>query len=243
MAKLRKPKHAAYCGTRNIYGDMETAAKSLVANSDVDRVHFLIEDGEFPRPLPGIIECHDVSGQEFFKPGTPNMGNGYTYMAMMRAALCHVLEGVDKVLSLDCDTLAVRDASAVWELPVDDCYFSATHEWHRTTDDAIYTNHGVVLYNLAKMRDGKADEIIAELNANRYPWVDQDVCNYLCQGAIFDMPSEYNSNHWTDRNAPHARILHFAGVKRHQWVGRPEVDKYRAMSWEQAIWMNGRNRK
>lgn len=235
----RKLKHAAYCGTRNIYGDMETAAKSLVANSDVGRVHFLIEDAEFPNPLPDIVECHDVSGQEFFPPGGANMSTAYTYMAMMRAALCHVLD-VDRVLSLDADLIAVRDVSAVWDLPIKDCYFAAAHEWHRTTADAIYTNHGVVLYNLARMRDGKADEIIAELNAKRYQWVEQDVCNYLCQGGIFDMPSEYNSNYWTDRNAPNARIVHFAGMKRDQWVGRPEVEKYRAMSWEQALWMNSR---
>ena len=59
-------KHAVYCATRNLYGDMEAAAKSLVANSDVDRVHFLIEDAAFPSELPGIIECHGVSSQEFF---------------------------------------------------------------------------------------------------------------------------------------------------------------------------------
>ena len=236
-------KHAAYCGTRNVYGDMEMAAKSLVANSDVDRVHFIIEDEEFPHELPGIVECHDVSGQEFFKPGTPNMVSGYTYMAMIRAALCHVLPDVDKVLSLDCDTLAVRDVSDIWELPIDGCYFSATHEWHRTTEDAIYCNHGVVLYNLAKMRDGKADEVIAELNAKRYQWVEQDVCNYLCQGAIFDMPSEYNSNWWTDKNAPDARIVHFAGLERRKWVKKPEAEKYSSMSWEQAMWMHRRKNK
>ena len=234
----RMTKHAAYCGTRNIYGDMETAAKSLIANSDVGKVWFLIEDEKFPSELPDIIECIDVSGQQFFRPGTPNMANGYTYMAMMRAALCHVLPGVDRVLSLDCDTIALRDVSRVWDLPLDGCYFAAAHEWHRTKDGQMYTNHGVVLYNLEKMRDGKADEIIAELNANPYTWVDQDVCNYRCQGAIFDMPSEYNSNWWTDKNAPGARIVHFAGMKRQQWIARPEVEKYCGMPWESALWMH-----
>ena len=47
---------------------MEAAARSLVANSDVDRVHFLIEDARFPRPLPEMVECHDVGGQKFFPP-------------------------------------------------------------------------------------------------------------------------------------------------------------------------------
>ena len=88
-------KYAAYCGTRNIYGDMETAAKSLIANSDVDRVFFVIEDAEFPSELPSIVKCIDVSNQTFFKPDGPNMDSQYTYMAMMRIALCHVLPDCD----------------------------------------------------------------------------------------------------------------------------------------------------
>lgn len=239
---MAEVKHAAWCGTRNIYGDMATSAKSVIANSDVGRVWFLIEDAEFPDELPDIVECIDVSGQEFFEPGTPNMSNGFTYMAMMRAALCHVLTDVDRVLSLDADVIAVRDVSDVWDIPLDGRYFAAAHEWHRSRGGQLYTNHGVVLYNLAKMRDGKADEVIAELNANSYPWVEQDVCNYLCQGAIFDMPSEYNSNHWTDSDAPGARIVHFAGIPRAQWIEKPEVVKYRDMPWETALWMHGRNK-
>ena len=236
-------RHAAYSGTRNIYGDMETCAKSLVANSSVDVVHFLIEDPEFPSELPGIVRCHDVSGQTLFPPGGPNMTSGYTYMAMIRAALCHVLPDAHLVLSLDCDTICVRDVDAIWELPLDGRYFSATHEWHRTRDGFLYCNHGVVLYNLDMMRDGKADECVAELNAHKHTWVEQDVCNELCQGAIFDMPSEYNSNWWTDRNAPNARIVHYAGVARKDWAERPEVVKYRSMSWEQALWMHERHKQ
>ena len=236
-------RHAAYCGTRGIYDDMETAAKSLVANSSVDVVHMVIEDTDMGRKLPDIVQCHDVSDQGFFAPDGPNMGSRYTYMAMMRIALCHVLPDVDLVLSLDQDTICVRDVDDVWELPVEGRYLSASHEWHRTTDEAIYCNFGVVLYNLAQLRGGKADEIIAELNARPYPWVEQDVGNYRCQGGIFDMPSEYNSNWWTDKNAPNARIVHYAGMARERWAGLPEVEKYRAMPWETALWMHERHTK
>ena len=37
-------KAAVYTGTQNLYGGMIAAAKSLIANSDVDEVWFLIED-------------------------------------------------------------------------------------------------------------------------------------------------------------------------------------------------------
>ena len=229
-------KHAAYCGTRNVYGDMEASAKSLVANTDVGKVHFLIEDAAFPRELPPIVECLDVSGQEFFAPGGPNMGSGFTYMAMMRIALCHVLPDVERVLSLDCDVFFMRDASAVWDLPIDDCYFAASGEWHRSKNGQLYCNHGVVLYNLAKLRDGKADECIEVLNRRRYTWVEQDVANYLCQGRIFDMPPTYNSNHWTDKGTDdNPAAVHFAGVKRAEWANRPEVVRYRDMTWDEAM--------
>lgn len=228
-------KHASYCGTRNIYGDMETSAKSIIANSDVDRVWFIIEDDEFPNELPDMIRCVNVKEQQFFKPGTPNMDSCYTYMAMMRIALCHVLPDVDKVLSLDADLIAMRDISAVWDLPIDDCYLAASHEWHRSHNGLLYCNFGVVLYNLEKMRDGKADEIIDVLSRRKYTWVEQDVGNYLCQGRIYDMPSEFNANWWTNKNAPNPAIKHYAGVARNEWINLPEVTKWRNTPWDEVM--------
>lgn len=231
----RAKKHAAYCGTRNIYEDMETAAKSLIAMSDVDVVHFLIEDAEFPHELPEIIQCHDVSGQTFFAPDGPNMKSGFTYMAMMRAALCYVLPRVNKVLSLDADTVCVFDVSEVWDLPIEDCYFAASAEWHKTANGLLSTNVGVTLFNLKKLRDGKADECIEVMNRRRYTWVDQDVLNFLCQGRIYDMPSTYNSNWWTDKNAAGAKIVHFAGVPREGWIHDPRVERWRETPWDEVL--------
>ena len=228
-------RHAAYCGTRAIYADMETSAKSLIANSDVDVVHFVIEDAEWDHELPPIVQLHDLSGQTYFAPDGPNMQSGYTYMAMMRLALCHVLPRVSKVLSLDADTVCMDDVSAVWDLPIDDCYFAAAHEWHRSGNGLLYTNAGVTLYNLKKLRDGKADECIGVLNTRRYTWLEQDVGNYLCQGRIHDMPSEFNSNWWTDKNAPGAKIVHFAGVPRDGWIGDPRVVRWRETPWDEVL--------
>lgn len=233
MARVKR--HAAYCGTRAIYDDMETSAKSLIANSDVDVVHLVIEDAAFPRELPDIIQVHDLSGQTYFAPDGPNMASGYTYMAMMRMALCHILPRVSKVLSLDADIVCVKDVSAIWDLPVDDCYFSATPEWHRTGNGLLYCNAGVVLYNLKKLRDGKADECIGVLNTRQYPWLEQDVGNYLCQGRINEMPSIYNSNWWTDKNAAGARLVHFAGVKRPDWIDDRRVTYWRDMPWDEVM--------
>ena len=228
-------KHAAYCGTRNIYPDMEASAKSLIANSDVDNVWFVIEDDEFPTALPGMVKCVNASKQAFFPSDGPNMQSQYTYMAMMRIALCHVLPDCEKVLSLDCDTFAACDVSDIWDLPIDDCYFSATPEWHRTKNGLQYCNFGVVLYNLENMRDGKADECIDVLNRHYFRWVEQDVGNYLCQGRIHEMPGKYNSCHWTDKNAEGAHLVHYAGIGRERWYYLDEPTKFRNMPWDEVL--------
>lgn len=219
-------KEAVYTGSRNLYKDMVTAAKSLAYNSDVDRIWFLIEDDVFPEPLPEYVRTINVSKQKFFRPDGANMGSPYTYLAMIRAALCHVLDA-DRVLSLDVDTICLRDVSDIWDIDLTDCYYAASKEAHRSYMDLLYCNTGVALYNLEKLRDGKADEVISVLNNTHFTWVEQDVFNYLCQGRIREMDGNYNANDWTEH--PDPRILHFAG--HNDWRNRPEVEKYRNMSW------------
>ena len=227
-------KYAAYCGTRNIYPDIERSARSIIANSDVDKVYFFIEDDKFPVELPPIIECVNVSNQTYFKSGGPNMKSQYTYMAMMRAALYKLLPDADKVLSLDYDTIAVKDCSHVWDIDISDCYFAATPEqWTKYRPGFIYTNAGVTLFNLEKLRDGKGDEIIDVLNTHYFRWVEQDVCNFLCQGRIAEMDSVYNHNDFVVKSDGIPRIIHYAA--RNDWRENMEVLKYRDMPWSKVM--------
>lgn len=219
-------KTAVYSGSRNLYPDMVTSAKSLLINSDVEQIIFLVEDDSFPFELPNCIRTINVSHQTFFKKESPNMKSGYTYFAMMRAALCFIFPNLDRILSLDTDTIVDRDISDIWELSIDDCYFAASKETERSYMDLLYTNTGVALYNLKKLRDGKADEVIEVLNRTRFQWVEQDVFNYLCQGRIYDMPSCYNVNYWTEPTEDE-RIIHYAGLK--EYRAFPEYQKYQGI--------------
>ena len=229
-------RHAVYCGTRNVYGCMETAAKSLVANTSVDVVHFLIEDAEFPRPLPGIVQVHDVSRQRFFPLDGPNAMTSWTWMVLMRAALCHVLTDVDIVLSLDIDTVCHGDADGVWDLPIDGCYYAGVSERHKSRDGLQYANMGVALFNLAKLRDGKADEVISVINSRKFTWPEQDAFNYLCQGRIYEMPKKYNDMSFNGP-ADDPVITHYAAMPVEMWSQYPEPSKYSGMTWEQALEM------
>lgn len=232
-------KHAVYCATRNLYGEMETAAKSLIANSDVDAVHFLIEDAEFPRQLPDIIQVHDVSGQEYFKPDGPNARCFWTYMALMRAALCHVLPDADVVLSLDCDTICTGDMAGVWDTPLDGCYFAAVMERAKSKHGLQYANMGVTLFNLAKLRDGKADEVIEVLNKHKFTWPEQDAFNYLCQGRIRELSSDYNDMSFNGK-AANPLVTHYASFSKDVWAAYPEPTRYRKMTWDEAMELHER---
>jgi len=233
-----KVKHAVYCATRNIYDDMETAAKSLVANSDVDVVHFLIEDAEFPHELPDIIEVHDVSGQEYFPPDGANSCSRFTWMELMRAALPNILD-VDRVLSLDCDTICTGDVSDIWDIDVEYGYFAATPEsWAKSRPGLYYCNIGVMLMNLDNLREcGKADEIVDVLNCHAFAWPCQDALNYLCQGFIVHMPSGFNKCPWVVDDGSPTRIVHYAA--RNDWRDDPIVRKYRDMPWSEVMKRHG----
>lgn len=235
-------KAAVYTGTKNLYREMVTASKSLLINSDVDKIYLLVEDDEFPLEIPDVIKVINVKNQKWFPSDGPNMQTVYSYMAMIRVAFCHIFPELGRILSLDVDTIVDKDISDIWDLPIDDCYLAACHEIHRTHKSGLnknfseaefmYCNAGVVLFNLEKLRNGKADEMIEMLNRRRYRWVDQDAMNYLCQGWIYDMPSDYNDNDWTVR--PNAvKIKHYAGIK--NWQNLEYVMKYRTIPWDEVL--------
>lgn len=234
-------KHALYSGSANLYGDMQTAAKSLIANSDVGKVWMLTEGG-YDYWLPDICEVVDVSKQKFFPKDSPNMGSRFSYLSLMRAALALMpeLADVDRILSLDVDTICTRDVSQIWDMPVDDCYFSASSEPKSCYKNMLYCNTGVALYNLAKLRDGKAQEVVDCLNWRRYPNIEQDVFSFLCQGHIHDMPSEYNATRFTGATNV-IRIMHFAGRRTADWEKEAIVAKYRKMSWDEVLESHARS--
>ena len=229
-------KHAVYTGTKNLYGDMQTAAKSLIANSDVDKVWLLVEDDSFDYWLPDICEVVDVHDQQFFPNDGPNMSTQYTYMAMIRCALALMPQfaDLDRILSLDVDTIANRRVSDVWDLPLgDEYYFAAVREQHRSIGNLMYTNIGVTLMNLDKLRNGKAEEFVDALNRWQFRWIEQDVMNYLCQGRILEMPPEYNACDFTKHDF--VRIRHFAAQGADRWRKDNLVRQYREMSWDKAL--------
>lgn len=239
---------AVYSGTRNLYGDMVTAAKSLTFNSNVEKIYFLIEDETFPEELPAHIETIDVSGQAYFPKNGANYRTSFTYMSLLRVCYTKVLPRLDKVLQLDVDTLAVDDVSALWNVDLDGKWFAAVEETYSTHKPygPKYYNIGVAVFNLEKIREDHADDIsISFLNCTQVPYIDQDAWNRFSRYGV-DLPMRYNESivtGYTDEPA----IVHFAGFK--NWTGNPRTPRreylkhFREMSWEEALHGNDSHRR
>lgn len=234
-------KAAVYSGTRNLYKSMVTAAKSLLHNSSVDKVYFLIEDDHFPEELPPIIETRNVSGQTYFAKDSANWKTHFTYMSLLRVCYTKLLPELDKVLQLDVDTVVVDNIDALWDVNLDGKWFAAVDEKLSTYKPygPKYYNIGVAMFNLNQIRqDGADDRLIAFLNKNRVPYIDQDAWNGLGMGKDAEIPLRYNETvvtGFTDEPA----VVHFAGFK--EWQTNPRASrreylkKYRGMTWEEAL--------
>lgn len=219
---------AVYAGTRNIYRNMVTAAKSLVNSTRMDRVLFLIENPAFPEELPDLIETMDVSGQRWFSPDGPNYNNRWSYMSMIRLALHELLPEEKRVLWLDVDTIVNRDIGELFETDLEGCYVAAAEEPIRSKNPFVYFNTGVMLMDLEKLRDGMADEMIRLVNTRKMWFPDQDTVNLLCQTKIRPISPKWNSNKWiVEVKDPY--ITHFA-ADREYWT-RNEWRKHEGTEW------------
>lgn len=217
-----------YAGTRNVYRAMATAAKSLILNSPVDRVYFLIEDDTFPDELPDVIKCVNVSDQTIFSPDGKNYGARWTYMTMMRLALPELFPEEDLILWLDVDTIVLDDISELFETDLAGCYFGAVEEPMRSKRPFVYHNAGVLLVNNKALRDGKCQELIRLVNEHKMDFVDQDAINLSCQQHIKIISPIYNSSAWTEQPRG-AKIIHFAADR--QYMNQPLFIEYEKKDW------------
>ena len=232
---------AVYSGTRNLYPDMVTAAKSLIHNGGVEKVFFLIEDSQFPEWLPPIIETINVSGQGFFPKNGANFKTSFTYMSLLRVCYTKIFPDLDRVLQLDCDTIVLDSLDELWDLEMDGKWFAAVEEYLSTYKPygPTYFNIGVAMFNLDQIRREQADETcINFLNKTQVPYIDQDAWNRFGTGKAVKLPVRYNETIVTGYTEEPA-VVHFAGFK--QWQNNQRVPRreylkrYRDMLWEEVL--------
>lgn len=235
-------KAAVYSGTRNLYPDMVTAAKSLVANSSVEKVYFLIEDDVFPEKLPHLIETINVSKQKFFPRHSANFKTPFSYMSLLRVCYTKLLpQELDKVLQLDVDTVCVDNIDELWDIDLTGKWFAAVEEKLSTYKPfgKLYYNIGVAMFNLDQIREEHADDMLINyLNTKKTPYIDQDAWNRYMAERHVSMPGRFNESFVTGFSETPA-IVHFAGFKDWQTTPRASrreyLKKYREMTWEDIL--------
>lgn len=220
---------AAYSGTRNVYEQMLTASKSLLMHSNVEKIYFLIEDDEFPFELPPEVECINVEGQQYFPKDGPSHNQPWAYMVLLRAAYTKLFPDLDRILTIDVDTIVNENISDLWDLNLDDYYFAAVQEPEQNGLIVYpYANDGVAMLNLKKLReDKKDDEIITALNTYYYRNREQDAFNEFCYNKILFIDSDYNVSPYIVNAPQHEKVTHFAGIKK--WDNFPHFNYYKQL--------------
>lgn len=216
---------AVYTGTSNIYKQILISAKSLLEHSNVEKIYFLIENDEFPYELPPEIECRNISNQQYFRKDGPNFQNVLSYMVLIRAAFTKIFPDLDRILSIDMDTIVNENVSELWDLDLTNYYLAAVEELEVTKREGSYINMGVAMLNLKKIRDEhKDDELIFNLNTFWYRWNEQDAINQMFRGNILILPNDYNAC-WQSGKPQYEKITHFAGI--YDLEHFPHFDYYR----------------
>ena len=237
-------KHAVYSGTRNLYEAMVWSAKSLYANSSVDRIHFLIEDDDFPFETPPFCDFMNVReyAEQTFPDNGPNARSHFTKFAMVRICYPNLLPDVDMVLQLDADTVVLDDIDAIWDVDMSGKWFAAVQETLAGYDpfrSGHYHNVGVCLFNLEQMRaDGAQKQLVDCINSRKMCCVEQDALNLIgaMRGKAADLPVRFNENRATGYTDDPA-IQHYVGYM--DWQTNPNLPRreylklYRDKSWEE----------
>ena len=216
---MAERKVVVYAGTSNVYPQMYTALKSLLINTpSVDQVYLLIEDDEFPYPLPEKVIAINVSEQEYFDKDSANYNMPWSYMAMMKCCLAHMFPNEKRMLWLDIDTIVDDDISDLFEIDLNGYFYAGAMEIAKSKDIFRYINVGVLMCNL-EMLYQKEEELMAFLHAYQMNWAEQNIINMLCQGRIRIIESLYNASNYT---VPvfRPKIVHFAAIQnyKNEWI-------------------------
>ena len=205
MIECQNSKVAVYACTRNKYEELRVAIHSLqVNNPDVNVIVFAEDDD-----IGMNVHVINLKGGCEYTDGV-NSGSRWTYMTNIRLALTKYLD-CDKALYLDIDTIVDDDISELWDLDLSDYYVAGVKEPIKS-NESIYVNSGVLLFNLSKLRDGTDEVLLEKIRTESRDFPDQDILNEVLAGHIFELPSTYNANSWTAQ-IHEPKIVHYAGFE------------------------------
>jgi lipopolysaccharide biosynthesis glycosyltransferase len=180
-----------------------------------------------------------------------------TAASLLRLRLPSVLNGIDRVIYLDCDILVLNDITTLYDTDLLDFPLAAcldfwltgappfappgwdVGEWHKFLSEVVsladwkaYFNAGVLVMDLNRFRSTglvhAADEFLEQTNY-KTPFVDQEALNHVIDGAFVRLDSRWNVLAALGHSNPW--IIHYAGPNK-PWSceGRPIT------FWNQRFW-------
>ena len=166
----------------------------------------------------------------------------YTVGALYRLLLPELLS-VDKAIYLDCDIIINLDIADLWNISTENYCMAGVHDisaagfeekvrdWLNGCSSAVYVNSGVLLINLAILRERGDLFSEAMLWADRHihlmKYVDQDIINAIFFKHIKLIDGRFNNIKPRTRQAMKDSIIHLAGGPR-AWeiTGLPYQELY-----------------
>jgi lipopolysaccharide biosynthesis glycosyltransferase len=76
------------------------------------------------------------------------MKNRCSYMVLLRVVFTKIFPHLDKILTIDNDTIVKHNISELWDLDMTDYYFAGATEPQFTKGTITYINMGVAMLNL-----------------------------------------------------------------------------------------------
>lgn len=156
-----------------------------------------------------------------------------TIETYFRYIIADLAPNLDKCLYLDADLIINGSLSGLWNTPLEDYYCAGVKDLFiersdykkeiQFSENDLYANAGVLLFNLAKIRqDGMVQKLFenTEKLADKISYQDQDIINITFKGRIKELESIYN---FTAENVKREKgkrkkavIVHYTG-KRKPW--------------------------
>lgn len=170
--------------------------------------------------------------------------NYISLATMYRLKLPSILKDYSGCLYIDTDVLVLGDIKELLEMDIRDYFcagvldneaqISVTHKKElRIPDMYSYVNAGVLLMNLALMREEAMEDAFMHAVDKGYPLQDQGIINKCCYGKIKLLDKKYNCFSRENRYPKDVCILHFAGGPDvHPWENRKT--KNDSIWWEYA---------
>ena len=222
-------------GTRNLYEEMVTAAKSMLYHNPNVNVYFLIEDDVFPYEIPDCIQCVNISRQKWFTPSGPNYSNPWKHIVLLRVALTKLFPEYDRILSIDVDTIVHKDISELWTMDMGDNFIAVACERYIKHRNPNYFNVGVMMSNLKLLRDtGTDDKLIHAVNTKKYKYPEQDAMIEMFGDRFLELPCRYNYN-FACGETEEPSIIHYVGKSKRDHKLLYIKPQYEAKKWSDII--------